>query len=271
MRCSNIIKFMQKKVQGYIKPDSAFKTLDQWEEIAYYLLDLQGRGLDTRGGSIGCKVQPCSQEDIDIFLAMVKENFMYLETDVDRYDLLTMKNVLDFIEDFVNHRVWSFRREYGSYFPDISKLRFAFFYSRGDMEPYVLLDDEFTTQIYGSTYNPKTVTHYTSEDGLQRLIDSIASGPEFDISAFTTMERPFFRKESNVLVTLVGNVRAGFRSDIKSYATDTGRRACNMYRMEYPGAKINLCYDLSDCDEPTETSLWNEYIVTPIKILAVKK
>ena len=42
-----------------------------------------------------------------------------------------------------------------NYFPDIMKLRFAFFYSRGDLEPYVMLDDEFTTQLYGSTYNPK--------------------------------------------------------------------------------------------------------------------
>ena len=56
MPFSSIIKFMQKKVQGYIKPESAFKTLDEWEEISHYLLDLQGRGLDTRGGSIGCKV-----------------------------------------------------------------------------------------------------------------------------------------------------------------------------------------------------------------------
>ena len=135
---------MQKKVQGYIKPDSAFKTLDQWEEIAYYLLDLQGRGLDTRGGSIGCKVQPCSQEDIDIFLAMVKENFMYLETDVDRYDLLTMKNVLDFIEDFVNHRVWSFRREYGSYFPAISKLRY-----HPDLRIHVQSQNSYTLHFRG--------------------------------------------------------------------------------------------------------------------------
>jgi hypothetical protein len=139
------------------------------------------------------------------------------------------------------------------------------------MEPYVLLDDVFTTQIYGSTYNPKKVTHYTSEDGLKRLIQSLKAGPEFDISAFTAMERPFFREESNILVTLIGNVRAGFRSDIKSYATDSGRRACNMYRMEYPGAKANLCYDLSDCDNPTATSLWNEYIVTPLEILKAEK
>ena len=54
-----------------------------------------------------------------------------------------------------NHRFWSFENEYGNYFPDIMKLRFAFFYSRGDLEPYVMLDDEFTTQLYGSTYNPK--------------------------------------------------------------------------------------------------------------------
>ena len=49
------------------------------------------------------------------------------------------------------------------------------------------------------------------------------------------MDRPFFRPLSNILVELVGNVRAGFRSDVKSIALDNGRRACNMYRLEYPG------------------------------------
>lgn len=256
------------KVRGYLKPEDSFRTLDEWEEVAHYFLDLQGRGLDTRGGSASCKVTQCSPEDEEAFLAMLEEYFKYqLEDEVDRWDLLTMKNVLDFIEDFVNHRIWSFRREYGSYFSNISKLRFAFFYSRGDMEPYVLLDDEFTMQIYGSLSNIKKVHHYTSPDGLLRLEQQIKEGPEFDISAFTAMDRPFFRPESNILVTLVANVRAGFRSDIKSYAVDNGRRACNMYRLEYPGDKTNICYDLSECDGPLATTLWNEYIVTPIQIL----
>jgi hypothetical protein len=135
-----------------------------------------------------------------------------------------------------------------------------------------MLDDEYTLQLYGSHYNPKTLCHYTSADGLQRLISSIQSGEAFDISSFTVMERPFFREESNVLVTFVGNVRAAFRSDIKSMALDNGRRACNMYRLEYPGHDVsNICYDLSECDHPTRTSLWNEYIATPIEIISAEQ
>lgn len=258
------------KVRGYLKPDDSFRTLKEWEEVSYYFLDLQGRGLDTRGAQAGCKSQPCSPEDEEAFLVMLEEYFKYqLKDEVNRWDLLTMKNVLDFIEDFVNHRIWAFRREYGGYFSDISKLRFAFFYSRGDMEPYVLLDDEFTLQTYGTLTNIKTVHHYTTADGLRRLEEEIQKGPAYDISTFTAMQRPFFRPESNILVTLVANIRAGFRSDIKSMAVDSGRRACNMHRLEYPGNKTNLCYDLSECDGPLMTTLWNEYIATPIQILEV--
>jgi hypothetical protein len=183
---------------------------------------------------------------------------------------LTQKNVLDFIEDFINHRFWAFEKEFGSYFPNITKLKFAYFYSRGDMEPYVMLDEEFTLQIYGSIYNPKKLSHYTSEQGAARLIESIDQGIEYDISSFTAMERPFFRPESTVLVQFIGNVRAGFRSDIKSMALDNGRRACNMYRLGYPGRGIdNLCYELDSCDAEVKTSLWNEYIATPLEIVSL--
>jgi hypothetical protein len=136
------------------------------------------------------------------------------------------------------------------------------------MEPYVLMDDEFTMQLYGSTYNPKELLHYTTEDGLRRIEASIASGDTFDISTFTQAERPFFRTESNIIVKLLGNVRAGFRSDIKSVVVDTGRRACNMYRLEYPGRDVNnICYELDSCDGEVRTSLWNEYIATPIRVM----
>ena len=84
------------------------------------------------------------------------------------------------------------------------------------------------------------------------------------------MDRPFFRKQSNVLLKLEGNVRAGFKSDIKSFAVNTGQRACNMYRLGYPDGGSNLCYSLDDCDGKNLTSLWNEYIATPIKILNVE-
>ena len=147
-------------------------------------------------------------------------------------------------------------------------MRFAFFYSRGDLEPYVMLDDEFTTQLYGSVYNPKRLCHYTTEEGLRNLARSMESGPSFDISCFTVMDRPFFRPLSNILVELVGNVRAGFRSDVKSIAIDNGRRACNMYRLEYPGHDANnICSELDSCDASVKTSLWNEYITTPLQII----
>ena len=250
------------KVRGYMKPAASFHTLSEWESVVEQILVLQKEGLGTRGG--------LSQDQR--LLDIIQKYFSYqLKDEVERWDLLTEKNVLDFIEDFANHRFWGLEKEFGHYFSDMSKLRFAYFYSRGDMEPYVMLDDEYTIQLYGSVYNPKVLCHYTTPDSLSRLANSISQGPSFDISSFTVMDREFFRPESNVLVTFIGNVRAGFRSDIKSMALDSGRRACNMYRLEYPGHDVNnICYNLDDCDEPTRTSLWNEYIATPIEFLSVE-
>ena len=262
------------KVRGYVKPDSSFYTLDEWEEMATYVLDLQTMGIDTRAGEISCKHATfCDVDDFNRFVGQIAKYFGYqLTTQVDRWDLLTRKNVLDFIEDFINHRLWGLEQEYGQYFPDIRKLRFAYFYSRGDMEPYVLLDEEYTTQLYGSLNNPKELLHYTSMEDLGRLRASIENGGDFDISAFTVAQRPFFRKESNVIVRLIGNVRAGFRSDIKSMAVDTGRRACNLYRLGYPARGTdNICYELETCDGSVMTSLWNEYIATPLEIVSVSK
>ena len=262
------------KVLGYIKPTSSFHTIEDWQNAALRLLELQKYGMDTRGGEISCKdMKFCSDEDFQEFVSIVSKYFGHLlKTEVPRYDLLTEKNVLDFIEDFVNHRVWGLENEFNSYFPDIDDLRFSYFYSRGDIEPYVLLDETYTNQIYGSTWNPKIVNHYTSEKGLANLQNSISSGERYDISSFTYMERPFFRKESTICVTLIGNVRAAFRSDIKSLSTDSGRRACNLYRLEYPGKDINnICFDLDRCDKTKRTHLWNEFIVTPIEILKIQK
>ena len=247
------------QVRGYVKPSSAFLTLAQWEEVVNEVLSIQKQGYDTRaGGERSARLN----EIVDKYFG-----YQY-NVETQRYDLLTRKNVMDFIEDFVNHRFWGLEREFGHYFPDVSRLKFAYFYSRGDMEPYVLMDEEFTMQLYGSTYNPKELLHYTTEEGLRRIEASIASGKQFDISTFTQAERPFFRSESNIIVKLLGNVRAGFRSDIKSVVVDTGRRACNMYRLEYPGRDVNnICYELDSCDGEVRTSLWNEYIATPIKVM----
>jgi len=208
------------------------------------------------------------------FVEIIAATWGYqLEIETERYDLLTQKNVLDFIEDFVNHRFWGFKKEFGGYFPDINRLRFAYMYSRGDLEPYVMLDEEYTLQIYGGADNVYPVRHFTNEDGLKRIEQAISNREEIDISTFTIAERPFFRSGSDIVVDLLGNVRAAFRSDIKSLALDNGRRACNMYRLEYPGDDVtNICYELPDCnDGDVRTGLWNEYIATPVKVLAVNK
>ena len=118
---------------------------------------------------------------------------------------------------------------------------------------------------------PKSCFTLRRFNGVDRISNAIESGNGFDISCFTTTKRPFFRKESNVILELIGNVRAGFRSDIKSYAVDNGRRCCNLLRLEYPGRdKNNICYELESCNGEVRTSLWNEYIATPEKILGIK-
>jgi len=263
---------MSYKVLGYVKSVDVFKTIAEWIEVAEVILAFQKKGFDTRGGEFRCtETLACSSEEFNIFREVVMQNFGYLMFDVDRFPMVNSKNFFNFIEDFVNYRVWAMEREFGNYFADINRLRFAFLYTRDDIEPYVLLDEEFTLQIYGSLNNPKTLLHYTTESGLENIANAIAMDDPFDISCFTVAERQFFRKESNLLVTLTGNVRAGFRSDIKSFVVSNGRRACNMYRLEYPGPQSNLCYELESCDGEILTSLWNEYIATPLQILSVER
>lgn len=262
---------MSYKVLGYIKSQDDFRTLAEWEEIARSILAFQKKGYDTRGGGFRCaRMLDCSIEDVGLFKDIVDRNFGYLYHDVDRFENVHLRNFFNFIEDFVNYRVWSLRSEFEHYFKDIDRLRFAFFYTRDDIEPYVLLDDEFTLQVYGNTYNPKVVYHYATQAGARNIVDAIDQGKQFDISCFTIAERPFFRKQSNILMKIEGNVRAGFKSDIKSFAVDNGRRACNLYRLGYPGGGSNLCYELDTCDETNLTSLWNEYITTPISVLSME-
>ena len=38
------------EVLGYLKPSSAFHTLNEWQEVVDRLLALQEEGVDTRGG-----------------------------------------------------------------------------------------------------------------------------------------------------------------------------------------------------------------------------
>ncbi len=266
MKYSNLRKAIQSillegyKVRGYTKPVSAFHSLSAWKKIVDMFLNYQTIDIDTRGG-----------DRIPRELGMLVQSFFpALDVDVKRNDKFTQKHAMNFIEDFVNHRFWSIKRQYESYVPDINVLKFAYFYSRGDIEPYVLLDENWTMSVYGSLDIQKEVKHFTSEQGLQNLIESIESGNPFDISTFTTQYKSFFDSKANLCVTLIGNVRAAFRSDVKSFATTSGRRAMNLYRLDYPGDdKTNICYDLEDC-EPDRTHLWNELIVTPIQILKVE-
>ena len=259
------------KVLGYIKNERDFRTISEWEAIATTILKFQKKGYDTRGGSFRCaRMLECSTEDFAAFKNIVNNNFGYLYHDVDRFENVDMRNFFNFIEDFVNYRVWSIRREFNFYFGDIDKLKFAFFYTRDDIEPYVMIDSEFTLQVYGSTYNPKTVYHYATPNGAKNIANAIETDQEFDISCFTIAERQFFRKQSNILIKLEGNVRAGFKSDIKSFAVNNGRRACNLYRLGYPDGGSNLCSELESCDSNNLTSLWNEYIVTPNRILSME-
>ena len=92
------------KVRGYMKPISSFKTLDEWEEMAEKMLSYQEVGYDTRGGKINCiSKEVCSIPEFQSFVELINQYFNYqLTTEVDRWDLLTRKNILDFIEDFIN-------------------------------------------------------------------------------------------------------------------------------------------------------------------------
>tara|TARA_Y100000816_G_scaffold273950_1_gene240757 strand:+ start:401 stop:1207 length:807 start_codon:yes stop_codon:yes gene_type:complete len=245
------------QVRGYVKPVKAFKTLKEWEHIARILLMYQRSGISVRNKTI-----PGPIYDI------IQQHFGYLLYDeVSNFESFNTENVLIFIEDFINHRVWSIKRQYAAYFKDIDTLRFAYFYSRGDIEPYVLMNSEFTHQIYGSVKNLKVVSHFTNQEGMNRIQYSIEKQEPIDISAFTYMMDSYFDEKANIKLKLIGNVKAAFKSDIKSVVVDNGMRACNMLRLDYPGDETNICYDLNECDQPNQTSLWNEYIVTPIKIL----
>jgi hypothetical protein len=260
---------MSHKVLGYIKDSSDFRTIAEWQNIARQILKFQKAGYDTRSGKFRCiDMLSCSVDDFEKFKNIINKTFGYLFHDIDRFENVNMKNFFNFVEDFVNYRVWSIHNEFESYFNNLSKLKIAFFYTRDDIEPYVMIDDEFTIQAYGKLYNPKVLYHYTTPDGAKNIATAIKNKQEFDISCFTVIRRPFFRKQSTTLLTILGSVRAGFKSDIKSYAVNNGRRACNLYRLGHPGSGNNLCYDIDDCGESAETSLWNEYITTPLKIIS---
>ena len=249
-------------VRGYYKPESSFYTISQWESIANEFLDLEKQGYDTRGGVI---------DDNANLVGLINKYFgyqLYVETDL--YEDLTKKNVLDFIEDFVNHRVWGLKDEFGKYIVNINDDKIAFFYSRGALEPYILLDKQFTKETYGSTDIEVETLHWASKEGLKNIADGISQGYQFAISTFTTQAKEFFRPESNILVKLKGKLIAAFQSDAKTFVTDKGNRAANLFRFSYPDHENNLCRNWEQCKQD-KTFLWNEIVIKPTKILDYKK
>ena len=253
---------MSEVLQGHIRPESSFATIAEWENIAKQFLALQKKGQDTRGGNIAYDPQ---------LAALVERWFGFqLHVETNRFSQVTKRNVLDFIEDFVNHKVWGLRKEFKDYLPNIDEVRIAYFYSRQDVEPFVLLDEQFTQSLYGATNHKVVTMRFTTTNGLKGLKKLVQHNKAFDVSTFTKQWKPFFKKTSNVIVKLEGELVAAFRSDVKSIVTDHGNKAANMERLAYPGVQDNLCLTLDDCTGEM-TQLWNEIIMRPTKILGYKQ
>lgn len=250
------------KVRGFFKPESSFFTIKEWERAAREFIDLESQGFDTRGGILS---------DNPRLIKLINDYFGYqYYVEPLQFPKLSQKMVLDFIEDFVNYRVWEMYHNFSEYDFDVAKARFAYFYSRGNIEPYVLLDERFTKSVYGSTDIPTITYHWTSADGLENIVRSLKEGEQIPLSTFTVQFKEFFRPESNYLVKLRGRLIAAFESDTKSFSTDTGKKAVNVYRFTLPGHKYNLCNDWKKCNK-NKTYLWNEIIVYPTAILDYKK
>lgn len=249
-------------VRGYQKPEATFHTISEWEAIANEFLQLQHDGYDVRGGIVDNNSQ---------LVGLINKYFgyqLYVETEL--YSDLTKKNVLDFIEDFINHRVWGLKDEFSKYIINIENDKIAFFQSRGAIEPYILLDKQFTEDTYGNSDTEVITMHWTSSEGMKNLVDSLESGYTYALSTFTVQQKEFFRPESNVLIKLKGKLVAAFQSDVKSFATDKGNRAANLFRFSYPDNENNLCRNWEECKQ-NKTSLWNEIIVKPTRIVDYKK
>lgn len=250
------------QVRGYFKPESSFHTIKEWESVANEFLKLEKQGFDTRGGSIDYNPN---------LIQLINTYFGYqLHIETEQFPTLTRKKVLDFIEDFVNHRVWSIRDEFKDFIVNIDNDKIAFFNSRDNIEPYVLLDDQFTKDLYGRTDLELVTFHWTDKAGLINIMDSVKNGWKFEISTFTTQAKEFFRPEQNILVKLKGELVAAFKSDAKSFATDKGHKAANMYRLGYPEGESNLCRNPEQCTQ-NKTHLWNEIIVKPKEVIEYKE
>ena len=257
MQTKRFILEEDNKVRGNVHPEELFHTISYWKDVARQILVLQQQGFDTRMGVI---------DDHPELKSIIDKHFYYqLYIETEKYNpYLTPTIVLNFIEDFVNYRIWGFAREYGEYFQDINKLQIAFFYSRGDIEPYILIDDEYTKQTIGTLNLTANVYHWTTETAYYNMLDMIKAYP-YDISTFTVQTKKYFVPESNYLIKLNGLVKAAFHSDAKTIVTNTGKRAVNVYRLPHPTGS-NICPNVISCTS-IETSMWNEIVVRPLSII----
>ena len=118
------------KVHGYVRPADQFHTLANWEKIVNKMLSLQTRGMSIRGGKI--TIDPAQPLASQRWLKLIDHYFgNLLESETVQFGM-SEKNVLDFIEDFINHRFWALAKQYEDYFPDIDALKFGFLFSRGE-------------------------------------------------------------------------------------------------------------------------------------------
>lgn len=250
-------------IYGYYRTESSFRTISEWERIAKKILELQKKGIDTRDTILTDNIE---------LLNIINNYFGYLynaETE-NHNKFLTKKMVLNFIEDFANYRVWGLRDEFKDLINDIDDLKISFYMSRGDIHPYMLMDENFTKRIYGNTNLIVKTKHWTSLAGYKHLDLTIKTGNTYSISTFTVQGKQFFRPISNYLLTVKGYLVAAFKSDAYTLILDTGNRAANMYRLRYPNHESNLYLDIDELKD-NATSLWNEIIVKPIEIIDSKK
>lgn len=257
------------QIRGFIHPANEFHTIKEWQDIAKIFLMYEKQGYDVRGGNI-------TDNSSGILSKLINTYFGYLyNIDTYRYpNLINKRMVLDFIEDFVNHRAFHLNNEFNEVLGNelIKSCKIAWFYSRGQIEPYIQLNDEFTNIVYGSLNIPIHSYHWTTEKGFENINTLINTGKTFELSTFTKQEKMYFVKQSYYLIELQGNLVAAFHSDCKSLLLDDGTKAANLTRIGYPSNdNCNLCWDVNEINDTVETGLWNEIIIKPIQLISCKK
>jgi hypothetical protein len=253
------------EILGYIHKADQFFTIDQWKDIAKKILLSEKNYKDMRGGIL---------DDDPNLINLVNKYFNYLyNIETERFpQQLPKTEVLNFIEDFINHRVWQLKDEFNEVLGDdiLKVAKISFCYSRGNIEPYMMIDDTITKLLYGTTTKKITTYHWCSEKGYGNIKTLLDNNQIFELSTFTKQYKRFFRPSNNILLTVTGYLCAAFKSDVKSFLLDNGCKAINLFRMGFPGEnQTNLwrANDIADIDTLQDsTYLWNEVIIKVLNI-----